>query len=292
MRVERFPSVEAYASTVEETQNRKSSGSSYDSYYGDSYSGASQGYSWDGGLGFRDAIRMSKEGDPTIVSKYVSTVDKLVNEYQFRNDNRTGYRPSVAGSRVSVQDYLAGSPTCMRRRVPQEMQNRSVSIYVSTTCAGGIPADKMMVRGATILSLLEFLQTSQVSVELFLLAETHGRTDGDLIQVIQVESHPLNLSTAGFAIAHPAFARRITYCHAYNIDGFNGQWGRSQSAYYSSGTGGTYAEKLSKAIGMGPSDIYVPAPKYDDGDIFVNPDKWLEERIVTIKDGMGIGDSR
>ncbi len=288
MRVERFPTVEAYAATVEETQ--LGGRGHHDRYsFGGSYGGGSQGYEWDGGVGFKDAIRFSKEGDPNIVSKYVSTVDKLVNEYQFRNDNRTAYRPSVAGSRVSVQDYLAGSPTSMRRRVPQEMQNRSVNIYVGTTCAAGIPADKMMERGATILSLLEFLQTSQVSVELYLLAETHGATDGDLIQVIQVESHPLNLSTAGFAIAHPAFARQVTYCHAYNIDDFNGMWGRSQGYFgQSDEQANGYTEKLAVAIGMSPADIYVPPPKYYHGDIFTNPDKWLEERIISIKDGMGI----
>jgi hypothetical protein len=129
----------------------------------------------------------------------------------------------------------------------------------------------------TILALLEFLQLSQVSVGLFLLAETHGNTDGDLIQVIQVESSPLDLSTASFAIAHPSFARQLTYAMAYKMDGFNGMWG---SLYNHR----DYVKLLGKAIGMTELDVYVEPPKSWDQLIMNNPEKWLEQRIQTIKE--------
>lgn len=188
--------------------------------------------------------------------------------------------PSIAGSRVDVQAYLAGSPMSMRRKVANDLQVRSVNIYVSTTCAGIISAANMLKRGSTIIALLQFLQMQQIAVELYLLAETHGRTDGDFVQVIQVESHPLNLSTASFAIAHPAFARQITYAVAYKLDGFNGHWGRARGE---TGTSKKYQQLLADEIGLLPDDIYVPAASYYDSDIMNSPDKWLEKQIIKIK---------
>lgn len=281
MRVERFPSVENYADQVERQMalSKSRSYGSYD-YYGSSYGGPSQGQSWDAGVGYAQAIQLAKKGDPLLVSKSSDQLDRLVNEYKLREEVRTSYKRSVMGTRVNVPEYLSGSPLCMRRKQASEMQVRSVSIYVSTTCAAGITADQMLKRGSTIMALLEYLQMSQVAVQLYLLAETHGATDGDFIQVIQVESSPLDLSTASFAIAHPAFARQITYAMAYAMDRFNGQWPRSRGY---GGTSDAWEKLLSSAIGMTADDIYVPAPSWYDEEIIARPEQWLDAKIRKIK---------
>jgi hypothetical protein len=266
MRLERYYGVENYASLVED---KISKSSRYDGDYG-------YGNAWDSGVSFSKALQLAKEGDPSLVSQTSDTVDKLVNEFQMREEPKNRYLNAVAGSRVSVPEYLGGSPLCMKRKMKQEMAVRSINIYVATTCSAGIDAKDMIKRGITILALLEFLQMTQIAVQLFLTAETHGRTDGDLIQVIQVESSPLDLSTASFAIAHPAFARHITYFMAEKLDGFNGSWGAS--ALYPN-----YIDKLRGVLGMEEADIYVPAPKSWDNLIISHPEKWLEERIAKIK---------
>lgn len=267
MRLERYDSIEGYAKLVAK-ESSKSHGSS--EYTGYNHS------SWNDGVSFKKSIQLAIEGDPALVSKYTEFVDKLVNDFTINQDVRKRYVSAVAGSRVSVPEYLGGSPYCMKRRMPREISTRSVNIYVSTTCSAGVDAANMLKRGATILALLEYLQQVQVSVKLYLLAETHGRTDGDLIQAIQVQSHPLDLSTAGFAIAHPAFARNITYEFARITDGFNGDWGAASKKP-------NYVEKLRKLLGMQEKDIYIGAPKSWLETIMKEPEKWLAENIQTIK---------
>jgi|SRR5665213_898085 len=273
MRVERFDSVESYAAKVASQNFTYRGRLSYHSY-GPGH--GSRGHDWDAGLGFDQAIHLAKNGDPAMVSKYSDAVDKLVDDYQINQDNRKAYVSSVAGSRVSVPEYLGGSPRCMKRRAVREMSVRSVNVYVATTSWAGFRADDLLKRGYTILALLEYLQMSQVAVELYLTSELDGQTDGDFIQVVKVESHPLDLSTAGFAIAHPAFPRQIMYGMAYVMDGFSGGFARSQ---YDA----NYVERLGKAIGMKPGDIYVPTSKFGDDIIISKPEEWLAKHIENIK---------
>lgn len=273
MRVERFDSVESYATQVTAQNFTYRGRRGYHSY---GHGQGSRGHDWDAGVGFDQAIQLAKNGDPTMVSKYSDAVDKLVDDYQISQENRKSYISAVAGSRVSVPEYLGGSPRCMKRRAVREMSVRTVNVYVATTSWAGFRADDLLKRGYTILALLEYLQMSQVAVELYLTSELDGRTDGDFIQVIKVESHPLDLSTAGFAVAHPAFPRQIMYGMAYVMDGFNGRFARSQ---YDT----NYVERLGKAIGMKPGDIYVPTSKYGDDDIVKQPEKWLAKHIENIR---------
>jgi hypothetical protein len=203
-------------------------------------------------------------------------VDKLVDEFVIKDEIKQRYIPSMTGSRVSVPDYLAGSPRCMRQRKPSEIQTRSVNLFVNMSSSGGVKATTLLQRGTTILALLEFLSLSQISVELFLVCETDGQTDGDYIQVIKVESHPLDLSVVGFAIAHPAFDRKVCMYMADLMDGFQGMWPRSRNK-------GGYQERLKKNIGAAESDIYIPEAGLWDDLLVSNPKGWLAERIETIR---------
>jgi hypothetical protein len=283
MRIDRYSTVDEYIAKAEAIKAR---GSKWDY---NPYSGTSKGHSWDAGIGFEEACRRGREGDPSLVIQYTSEVDKLVNEFLVKDKPRRRYNPSMVGSRVSVPDYLAGSPLSMRRRMVQEIATRTVSIYVGIVCSAGIRSEQMIKRGCTILALLEYLNMSQVAVELYLLAETHGATDGDYIQVIKVESHPLNLSTAGFVIAHPAFARQVTYAMAYWEDHFNGMWPTTMRSWsYDNDRDGVskrYKQELREKVGMQATDIYIPAPYLLDKEMIINkPELWLEQHIKALKE--------
>lgn len=260
MRVERYNSVESYSRLVETAKD---------------YQDMCPDLSWYGGISFNESLDKARVGDTSVVSDYQRKVDNLIDAMQNASEPRKIYENSVCGTRVSVPDYLGGNPFNMKRKVVREIENRSVHIYVSTTCSAAISAEKMIARGATILALIEYLQMCRYAVQLSLLSETHGRTTGDLIQVISVET-PLNLSTAGFAIAHPAFARHLTYSYARKIDGFNGCWGAS---HYRD----DYKQLLSKALNMNIGDVYIPPPVYNDEEIMSKPDIWLKNKISQIK---------
>src|SRR5271157_4042171 len=93
MRLERFDSVESYAQQVADKM------ANYRDYY-NNYGGRSQGAHWDNGVGFKEAIDLSVQGDPSLVGQYSDFVDKLIDEYQLGQDVRKAYVSSVAGSRV------------------------------------------------------------------------------------------------------------------------------------------------------------------------------------------------
>ena len=278
MRVDRYDSLSQYTDAVE-TQRWNFTGD---------YGHGSKRSEWDAGVGYREAIRRTREGDPSLVGQYADKVDRMVSEFKMHDEQRAAYVPSVAGSRVVVPEYLGGSPMCMRRRQKRDIQTRSVNIYVNTTCHAVVPADNMLKRGASILALLEFLQMSQVSVELYLTAELGAAREHDYIQVIHVESHPLDLSQAAFAIAHPAFARQITYAMASAKVGFTGSFpyswdGGDRSRQWGRGEAGTYEPKLRAAVGMQPQDIYIPMPGMWTSEIMDSPETWLENRIRTLR---------
>ena len=107
------------------------------------------------------------------------------------------------GSRVLVPQYLANSPFCMNRRQKVASPVQHVSIYVAIAFCCDVTPEQMLKRGITILGLLEQLQARQVSTDLYLMSDTNGMTDGDLHQIIRVESRPLDLSTSGFAQLTP-----------------------------------------------------------------------------------------
>src|ERR1700679_3161713 len=124
MRVDRFESLSQYTDAVERQRWN----------FLREYGGPSKRYDWDAGVGYREAIRRTREGDPSLVGQYADKVDRMVNEFKMTDESRSAYLPSVAGTRVSVPDYLGGNPMCMRRKQKREIQNRSVNIYVNTTC--------------------------------------------------------------------------------------------------------------------------------------------------------------
>lgn len=266
----RWESVESYVLKVTEEMGS----------FGPEYARDRTSDHWSAGLSFAQAKERALKGDPSLVgiaTKALEKVSPSIGDAVRLQNVRT-----ICGTRVSVPDYLGGSPLSMVKRVRAARQTTHVNIFVGIVSSQGLSSDQMLTRGATILGLLEHLQSVQVGVDLFLLAETHGRTDGNYVQCIRVESQPLDLSTAAFAIAHPAFARHITYAYAAHKDGFNGDWPRD---WGHPGMGQNESQQkawLKRLRGWGcdiaDQDIYIPAPHYCD-ETMTNPSGWLEAKI-------------
>lgn len=229
---------------------------------------------WDGGVSPNEAMKRAVQGDTSIVAASTDALDKL--EIQQGEEIAWTTVRDVWGTRPDIGAFLAGSPYNMKRRVRANASTRHVSIYVSTTCSAGISASDMLKRGQTILGLLEALQQMQVGVDLYLLVESGGR-EGKInsIGAIRIESRPLDISTAGFAIAHPAFARHLTYTHWRTLDGgWNGSW--PVDYHY-----GDYTRILRGALEMSDSDIWIPAATtYDDA--MRNPATFIQEKIQQV----------
>lgn len=219
------------------------------------------GYSWDLNVTGAEALDRALNGDPSIARTAIDLVSKIHTDLE--GSSRTAWISHVSGSRVDVPAFVAGSPLSMRRRVKRE-QSRHVSVYVDMTCSAGIKATDMVKRGATILGFLESLQRNGVDVDLYLVTALGGRQD--IHHVIRVESRPLDLSTAAFAIAHPSFSRNLCYGHAHHY-GFSGAWSSRRGT-----------DHMRSVLGLEPHDVYVPSVYYGDKAIS-QPVEWISERL-------------
>ena len=224
---------------------------------------------WFGDITHKECVRKSRHGDESLVPAAEKLLDKLDAVVEIA---RPEWAPAIAGAYACVPEYLAGLPDHMRAMVPAMSDFTPVEIYVSTTCSAGIDSGLMLKRGTAILALVLKLQQMR-PVRLNLLAETHGRTDGEYLQVIRVDSAPLNLAVACHCLTHVGFARRLTYGVAQRRDRFNGQWPSS----YNSG-GAPWEAHVREVLEMNPQDLYIGAARSWDA-MIKDPVRWVNAQV-------------
>jgi hypothetical protein len=225
--------------------------------------------SWVGFTTYDQCLDTSKNGDEKLVPEAEKLLDKLDAEVDIE---RAQWVAAVSGAYVCVPDYLACVPMSMRRRKRVQSDVAPVRIYVSTTCSCSIDSKLMLKRGVAILALVLKLQQIR-PVELNLLAETHGRTDGEYLQAIPIDSAPLNLSVACHCLTHVGFARHLTYGVASMKDGFNGSWPDSYG-----GGGAPWEAHVREVLSMEPQDLYIGAAR-DWDPMIQDPVKWVNAQV-------------
>ncbi len=245
--------------------------------------------SWALGIEADECSAKARQGDAGITEKVRMGLDKL-DLSKIAESYGIAWRPAVVGQRVSVGDYLTGNPMCMRRRMKTDAAVRHVHIYAETATSAYTKADQMLARGCAILGLIEALQTMRVSVDLTLVCDLGGHVpaegnapDGTVIQLIKVDSRPLNISECGFAVAHPGFTRVMLYSNIHHL-GFRGQF---SSLRYKYGMGGghegspAYNRKMKEVLDMQPHDVYVPMLDPNQK-VSKDPAGWIQEKIEQI----------
>ena len=229
----------------------------------------SAGSSWYGGISYQTALDLATSGDDTLVSQAQLLFDAL----EAQLDTPQGeWTASPIGAYPIVPEALAGLPDCMRRRVEVSNDHAPVTVYVSTTCSASVDAEAMLKRGVAILALVMKLQAIR-PVKLVLLAELHGSSDGQCIQAIEVNSQPLDLATACYALTAVGFARHLTYSLARELDGFNGSWPNS---YH--GGGSRWERHIREYLDMQEQDLYIGAARSWD-EALSNPVAWVNAHI-------------
>ncbi len=252
------------------------------------------GGSWDGGVPPAQACEFAKYGDPSIVAKFEGVVTDV--QAAVQANPRFDFISDVLGARVNVPAFLAGTPLNMRKRVRRPVESRHVAVYVSNTSAAGVSAETLLNRGAAIVGFISALQAAGIAMDLWIVSDmqghSEGRTstsyaddmahdltmDGDCIQLIRIESAPLDLSSAGFALAHPAFARHICYRNAERY-GSQGSWSktyRMNGGY--EGDMERYSAAMRAKLNLGDTDVFIPPTSYADT-LVRDPQAWIQARM-------------
>ena len=178
---------------------------------------------WAGGLGHIQAMEFCLTGDHSQVAKsdeYLTRLESLIKI----DTHAMRWQDNVSGSIPNVPAYIAGHPLAMRRRTRESSEFSPLAIVVDTTISAGIDKDTIQKRGAAILALVRLLGSVR-PIELYVACGVGTTTGGANWIFARINTSPLDLASAGFALCHPTFPRGICYEIARRSqDGFNGQW--------------------------------------------------------------------
>lgn len=184
---------------------------------------------------------------------------------------------AVAGFIPCVPSFLAGSPESMRRPVQTSSDRSPIKVYASVCLSAGFTAKQIEQRGVVLLALARKLQMIR-PVELWVFADLHGTDMGDgtgncAIPVIKIETMPLDLPTATYALSDAGFLRQL--CFAWGrSQGFGGQW-----AWCSKPDLDSYQERLREVLKVGDADLLISG-SYLSNQIAHRPLEFINEQIA------------
>ena len=215
---------------------------------------------FNGNQTFEDAMRGLRSGRPETVAKS----DKLLQQMQGDTIELDvpNWEHAVAGFIPCVPSYLAGSPESMRRPVQTSSDRSPIRVFASVCLSASFKADKIQKRGIALLALCRKLQMAR-PVELWIFADLHGGDAEDgtgncAIPVVKIETMPLDLTTATYAMTDAGFLRQLCFAWGHQ-HGFDGTW-----AWGSNPIRDGYQERLKQVLKISDNDLLIAGTHTND----------------------------
>lgn len=232
--------------------------------------------SWFGGLTAEDSVRNAKIGDISRVADTEKLMDKF-ESFQLETSRR-GWRDDVVGAFPNVPAFVSGVPCSMRRRAPADPSaNAPIAVIIDLTTSAGIDAKNVERRGAAILALVRIF-SSRRPIELWVGCglDADNRSNCGFV-LSRIDTTPLDLATAAFAIGSAAFPRRLCYSVAHKSFGFQGKWPYGEKSL----TSNEMTKVLAPAFTHTTETLCIPGIHRDDESVG-NPEKWLADRLEAL----------
>lgn len=222
-----------------------------------------------------DSLWLAETGDTSLVAKAEQQLNQLDTAIE---TPRKVWERNVAGAYCVVPDYLSGLPTPMRRQVPQQDDRAPITILVVTTCSAGVSAETMQKRGTTILALVMALtRIRPVSLQVLCTVDGYRDRSGETVITAEINTSPLDLATACYALTSVGFVRRLTYGLAEKLNDFHGGW--PQNVGYSYGKPKPYYDALVKRLSPDPSKTLIIGSAEFHDRLLSDPLAWIEDQI-------------
>ncbi len=232
-----------------------------------------------GATSYDECVRKSLTGDDRLVSKAAALYDLIDSAVEVP---MPAYQPSVYGAYPCVPEVLAGEPQCMRLMKPQYSATSPITIMVATDPACGVNEPMMVTRGIAIIALV--MKLNQIRpIKLTLLSENvcgFNPAEEHLIAV-DVDTQPLDLATACFAIAGSGWARHLAFSVVKDL-GHRVAWPSLHST-------DLWIPHLHKIGILQSQDLFIPAARVEgdgDGDlykdIYSNPVAWVNRQVARL----------
>lgn len=227
------------------------------------------GNDWNGNQSWEQARKSIIEGHLDVVPKANALIEKLAGASIELEQSQ--WELSMAGAFPCVPAFLADSPESMFRQVQVKTETAPVRIFASVCVSAGIDSETLEARGTTILALCMRL-TAIRPVELYVYADMGGKGHA-LMPCIKLETSPLDLSTATYALSHTSFLRQLCFSWAYP-KGWSGQWAWDEQPNSERGI-----RKTKEALGVGEHDLLIPGG-YATDPLITRPVEWINEQIA------------
>lgn len=227
--------------------------------------------SWHNRQTFDQALENIRKGRPESVAKAAKLFEELSSDSIETSQLQWQY--DLAGAIPCVPSYLAGEPMSMRRAIPVKVNTAPVCVFASVCMSAGFNQEHIEKRGIAILALCQKLSNFR-PLELYLYADIEGSREngGAAIPVIKLETSPLDLTTASYAITDAAFLRHLCFKWGYQ-HGFETSW-----AWHEDPNSQRAQVKIRQELKAETQDLIIPGGYYQDP-IIREPVKWINEQL-------------
>lgn len=187
-----------------------------------------------------------------------------------------GWREDVSGAIPNVPAFIAGHPLNMRRREKIENAAAPITIFCDIFASCSYTGEQITKRGAAVLALVRILSMRR-PVELWLGGcAAHRSENGKLVApVVKIDTAPLDLARAAYALTHPAFLRRVAFRCDYLLEG-----GAHVPPFKES-----LRAPLAPLLGDAETLILPPLIGCNDGEnklSWTNPEQWIIRQIEAL----------
>lgn len=222
-----------------------------------------------------ETLKWSEIGNRALVPE----AEKLLSQLDTQIETpRRSWEPAPAGAFCVVPDVLAGLPTYMRRLRDNPSEHAPITILAISTSSGGIDAKILMKRGTAILALVMVLSQSRpISLHSVSILDGHIDESGESVLCTRIETAPLDLSMATYALTSAGFARRMNYSISYKLDKSGGCW--PTNFRYGHPTGGGYYDYLAATLSPDPNQTLVIGAAQLNDQLITAPVAWINDQV-------------
>lgn len=229
---------------------------------------------WVGYVSSKQALAMLATGDESRVDAAQALLDKF--DVHIETSGQA-MATGVAGFCPSVPDYLGGSPESMYCMTEVQSEAAPLTIIVDLATSSSIGQDTITRRGTTILAAVMALSaTRPVTLEVISMGDGKHTVKGTSVSIsrVAINSTPLDLASACYALCHSGFCRHILY-GVMDCLGFTGLWPEHKGKRMTATRGAEYTTWALDVLDADPeTTLFIPAICSTD-ELVNEPERWI-----------------
>lgn len=216
-----------------------------------------------------DALAMCRDGDLAGVAASDALLERF--EALTMPSARKAWADGVAGALPNVQAFLVGTPLTMRRKVRTNDDCAPLTIYAELFASQSFTPAQIIARGAAILALVRIMSARR-PVTLYAGCSTENREKSHHIcAMTRIDTAPIDLARAAYAITNPAFLRRVTFSALHQFD--VSQSLPAPTAYHSRAFANVFASG---------ETLILPPLVSDNNESIRDPQGWIARQIQSL----------